>query len=253
MNLLHSARTVGGWTGDLGVLVDDSLPPCARRIFEGMGVHVFNLSRDWVGLAYPCPDQQKTTTVHFGKLGLLTEQRYRAWRTLLYVDSDMEVVAPLADLLGRLPVEAPAAFVRVGNPSEHFYRESGRPVPAALQRRFPDRNRVHSTRVMAFQTRQLPSTDALHRTLLSLIQEALCYFDQMFEQGLLQLLFYSTLGDLDRAALDAQLLHFYHNQRPWTPAHPQFTRFASHYRTVTHDDTECWTLALRAELAARLA
>ncbi|EDQ89078.1 uncharacterized protein MONBRDRAFT_25658 [Monosiga brevicollis MX1] len=229
-NVLHSAR-VNGWTGELMVIVDASVPRCARDILTHIGATVVPLSKQWVGMRY---GSNKQTTVHFGKLDLLTDPLFRRFDDILYMDADMQAVTNPEAILALAPTQ-PAAFVRVGNPEVRFYRESAKSVPLELQQRFPDRARVYSTRLMLFHTRLLPDVATMQSTVHELLVSATDYFDAMFEQGLLQLLFYDTVGDVPAAWLNDRVLHFYSQSLPWVPGSPHFAKFAVTYESMTSD------------------
>ena len=238
VSLLESARTHGAWHQELAVLVTDDVPSCARHVFEGMNVHVINISDQWVGKRYPthAGPADWITTVHFGKLDILTQPYFRRFARIVYADSDMKVRQPLLQLLEAVD-NAPAAYVRVGNAEATLYREAHTPVAKDIQTRFPDRQKVHSTRLMVFNTRLLSSPAEMAVTLTKLLTTVGSTFNKMYEQGVLQLLFYTSLADLPAADVALLLEHYYSSALPWDPKHRSFGKFALWFEAQTHAST----------------
>eukprot|EP00045_Choanoeca_perplexa_P004968 m.42112 g.42112 ORF g.42112 m.42112 type:complete len:283 (-) comp12857_c0_seq1:238-1086(-) len=236
VNLLESARSQGNWHQELAVLVTDDVPACARHIFEAMHVQVINISNQWVGKRYPSHAGDWITTVHFGKLDILSQEYFRQFERIIYADSDMKARQPLEELM-RAVESSPAAYVRVGNPEATLYREANLPVPAEVRSRFPDRPKVHSTRLMVFNMHLLESSDDMTATLTGLLSTVGGSFNKMYEQGVLQLLFYTTLADLPAAQVAGLLEHYYSSALPWNPKHQSFGRFALWFEAQTHDST----------------
>jgi hypothetical protein len=200
-----------------------------------MEVHVINISDQWVGKRYPTHAGPASwiTTVHFGKLDLLTQPFFRRFARILYADSDMKVRQPLFPLLEAVH-GSPAAFVRVRNPDATLYREAHLPVPADVQARFRDRRRVHSTRLMVFNTQMLGSPAEMAASLTDILTTVGSTFNKMYEQGVLQLLFYDSLADLPATEVDTRLEHYYSSALPWDPKHHAFGKFALWFEAQTH-------------------
>lgn len=247
VNVLASARDVAGFQGDLAVLVTSDVTACMISALVRLGAQVVDVqTTGWVGRSYDTHGVGKArgeTTVHFAKLALVADPRFRTYDTVLYVDSDMEVRASLAPLLAALRPGTPASFVLVGNPNERLYREAtgGVSLPAALRQRFPDRRRVHSTRLIALQPAFLPPPGEVAATVQAYIQEYLAYFEGNYEQGLLQLLFYDTVGDIEPALTKQTFEHYYHEHLPWLPLGPGFKDFALRlHHAVGAEGAQCW-------------
>lgn len=248
VNLLSSAKSSGAFHGDLAVIVTEDVTPCMRTALRALGAAVHPASSDWVGRTYPTHDQQHSrgqTTVHFAKLALVTDPIFRAYDTVLYADSDMAARAPLSVFFAALPVTAPVSFVRVGDRTATLYREAGGSVPVAVQQAFPDRPRVHSTRLIAVRPALLPSVADITARATTLLNTHLAYFEANFEQGLLQLLFYSDVGDISPETTRAAFDHYYKENLPWLPHSPEFPSFALRLRHATGEEgAACWRPAV---------
>lgn len=106
VQLLATAKDTGHWPGDMAVIVTPDVKPCARRIFESMGVHVcllngktktdlaqvINATSKWVDRPFTgVTGESLKTTTHYAKLDMFTDPWYRQYSKIVYSDADIKV------------------------------------------------------------------------------------------------------------------------------------------------------------------
>lgn len=195
MQTLHTARTIGKWTGDAAVFVTGDVTPCARRVLAGLATVIDVSTSPWVGVAVgPNADGPQTTT-HYAKLQLFSDPQFRKYSRILYLDADIAVRTPLAGLLAQAPARPGAALALDVYQHDRLYRELSVPpaaLPAAFRAAHADRPGVHQTNVMWIYVDQLPAPDAMGQRLREYLQCCGHLINKYYEQGLLLFAFYNN-------------------------------------------------------------
>lgn len=231
--LFASVWLKAAWDGDY-LLLTNNIPPHERQWFESRGIIVYDqplLANRPIGRK-PCPP------IHLSKFYLFTEY-FQAWQQVFFLDADIIVRLPFANLFAPQRLSAVfAAPLLLEDEVEGVLRSD-------WSRSYNLKRLAFSSGVMAFDTKIITADtfDSLlnfyrqHQASLPFNEESTLNFF-FYHYRRLSLLSYNAVPwflaeayYLTEERLAARILHFaYAKVRPWDAASPYFPEWSDNLR-----------------------
>eukprot|EP00929_Paragymnodinium_shiwhaense_P042357 TRINITY_DN21933_c0_g1_i2.p1 TRINITY_DN21933_c0_g1~~TRINITY_DN21933_c0_g1_i2.p1 ORF type:complete len:442 (-),score=76.61 TRINITY_DN21933_c0_g1_i2:111-1436(-) len=201
--LVDSVRKAGRWGGAVTLLTptDDGTQPLPAETLArmaSMDVDVVQVPPELAGGEHV---RGAGAAAQYAKVTLLVNSSYRQYDTILYLDADGMVEAPLQPLLD-VTMPAGRVIAMPTWPSAHVKHDSfytreinfnaiSEPAAERLRASCPDRTLVGITAWFLLKPQSLPSPDALRRSVTAALEDWRPAF-RFNDQGLWNALFYNT-------------------------------------------------------------